>query len=552
MPEENQKVTPAERVSRRGAAHALFALVLLALAIRLPQMKFPLGHVAGTALYVGERWLEGHVPYKDVWDHRGPALYLFGGVLARRGAPLVAAAEQWLVRTLLGPEGAAVRIRPAEAVPETCRAAMMACGIATMFVVCAFVRQWMGRLEAIAAAGLCGFFSGAIVISGDCLEALPPATLLVAVAFLAALRSRGRRLPWLLGTGVAAGAAVCFEPLAVTYVLFLALWAAGTSGDELRGLRRWVVSPVAVLAGALLPVAAFIAYFASRDATVEMWQCLGVYNLRYRWHPLATWLPSTHAQTLRAIAPEQGVLWLFAIGWALHAFSQGFTRESRLVVLWGLVASTCALIPRQMTPSDVFQTVPPVAIGAALAVTNPSEPFLQRDERGRLATRSIVQALFVVALFLGLLWTEWRAFRVGASRERLSTARAAEKVAHHIRDNTMPWHPVFVWGRYPQIYVLANRPAPFRIFNTRPFNVRRILREYFGTKTLAELFAALAKSLPPYIVATEGFLPDELDRFGPGRLWSSFMNTHYVEERIIQSRRTDFVIYVRRDRAPRR
>jgi len=542
----------SERLSRRGAAHVLFALVLVAIAVRLPQMKIPLGHVAGTVAYVGERWIEGHVPYRDVWDHRAPALYLVGGVLARKVAPLVARAEEVLVRALLGPEGAVVRIRPGEAVAETCRAAMMACGLATMFVVYAFVRQWTGRLEAAVAAGLCGFFSGTLVISGDCCEAMPPASLLVGVAFLAGLRSRGRRLAWLLAAGVATGAAVCFEPLAICYVVVLAAWAAGTSEDELRGVRRWVVSPAVVMAGALLPVAAFVSYFAWRDALLEMWRCVGVYNIRYRWHPLASWLPSTHARVLRALAPEQGVLWLFALGWAAHAFSLGFTRETRLVVIWGATALVAALIPRQMAPSDFLQTVPPVAVGAALAVTNPSEPLLQRDERGRLATRSIIQVLFIAALSLGLAWTEWRAFRHGASRERLSTARAAEKVADHIRSNTMPWHPVFVWGAYPEIYVLADRPAPFRLFNTRPLNVKRIVREYFGTRTLADLFDALAKALPPYIVATEGFLPDDLDRFGPGNVWSSFMKAHYVEERIIQSRRTDFVIYVRRDRARRR
>ena len=97
MPEGNEQARSAERVSRRSTAHALLALVLLAVAIRLPQMKFPLGHVAGTAVYVGERWLEGEVPYKEVWDHRGPALYLLGGVLGRRAARIVAAGEEWLV-----------------------------------------------------------------------------------------------------------------------------------------------------------------------------------------------------------------------------------------------------------------------------------------------------------------------------------------------------------------------------------------------------------------------------------------------------------------------
>jgi len=500
----------ARHITRRRAFHRIFLIVGLAILVRMPQVKFPMGHVAGTPAYVGQRWLDGAVPYRDAWDHRAPGLCLLSGTVVRKLAPVVAYLEQRLLRASLGSIGKRVRVTPGEAAPEACRLAMLVTDLVTMFLVYMLVHQWCHRTEAIVAAGVFGFFSGTILVQGDCIEAGPPMALLVTLAMLAALRSGGVRWRWIVLSGLAAGLAVCFEALAVLYVVLLTAWYAATDGVPEGRTRRRMLRPVVLLAAASMPVAAFVAWFWWHGALGEFWRSAVVFNVLYRWLPLAPAEPAYHWWVVRELAPEQSALWLFAGGWAVHAFSIGFRRETRLIVLWGIVALLAAMVPARPEAAAFLQTVPPMAIGAALALTNPSEPFLKRSSSGRIDTRSAMLAVLAIGLVSGLVYTEYSIFRVRASRTVLTTNRAVVHVADIVRDRTMPNHEIYVWGRYPQIYVIADRPAAHRMFYTRPLNIAPIVRDYFGEGIFDDIEQTLLRKKPPYIVSTEEALPGAL------------------------------------------
>jgi hypothetical protein len=549
----DEEAARAQRwISRRRAFHQMFVVVALAVAVRLPLLKFPMGRAAGTAAYVGQRWLDGSVPYRDVWDYRAPGLYLMSGVIMRKLAPLGAAFEQGLVRLLLGRQGDVIRVTVGGAAPETCRAVMLVIGLATMLLVYRFVRRWCNRTEAVVAAGLCGFFGGAILVQGDCLEPGPPLTFLTTLAMLAALGWQGQRWAWLLVSGLAAGLAVCFEPLAAFYVVLLTLWVMGTNGGVASGVKRWVLRPLLVLIGAVIPVGCFAAYFWSRGALDDLWRDAVMFNVLYRWLPLARETEARHWQVIRSLSTEQAALWLFAVGWALHAFSQGFRRETRLVVLWSLTAVACAMACRQVEMAHFLQAVPPLAIGAALAVTNPSEPFLARGENGRVETRSLLLVVMTAGLASGFVYTEYRAFLREATRGRLSENRAAAQVAELIRDRTMRHHPIYVWEWYPQIYALADRPAAHRIFYNRPLNVRTLREKFFGPEVLDEIYWTLVRQPPPFFVTTEPYLlqdPDDPDEEKLLRNWFLFMREHYEPDMVKSELAKPFTVYVRSDRA---
>jgi hypothetical protein len=276
-----------------------------------------------------------------------------------------------------------------------------------------------------------------------------------------------------------------------------------------------------------------------------------VYNVLYRWFPVATRTPPYHWQVLRSLAPEQGALWLFAGGWAAHAFSMGFGRETRLVALWGLAALAAALVNRQVAPPDFLQAVPPLAIGAALAVTNPSERLLSRDARGRLATSSVVLVLLFAGMVVGFIYTEYRAFRAHASRTELSAERAAVAVADIIRDRTRPGQPIYVWGAGPQVYVLADRPAAHRIFYNRPLNVPWVVDEFFGGPAVFDdIIRALEREQPQFFVTLDASLPREPMREGPLSEWFRFMieQKNYDLTGRKQGETGPYVVYVRRER----
>lgn len=536
------------RPRSRIAYHTLLVVLALAILVRLPLLQFPMGTSAGTIAYVGQRWTEGAVPYRNAFDHRPPGLYLLSGFIVRRLAPLGAAAEQGLLRLLGGRDARLIRITQGEAMPETCRAVMWVIDLAAVALVYLLVRLWCGHWEAAVAAAICAFFGGGFLVQGDCLGAKHPVSLLSVVAMMAALRSQGRRLAWLALGGLACGLAATFDYLAAFYALAIALWAATDKGESDTALRRWLLRPAVVLGATLVPMAAFAAWFWSQGAFTELWRCSVVYNVLYRWFPLAMRTPGLHWQTLRMLAPEQGALWLFAGGWAIHAFSMGFSPQTRLVAFWGLAALAAALTVRQVQAEHFLQTVPPLAIGAALAVTNPSEPFLTRDARGRLETRSLVLLLLVAGLALGFAYSEWRAWRAYASRSELNEERAAAAVADMIRDRTTRGHPIYAWGVGPQVYVLANRPAAHRIFYTRPLNVPWIVDEFFGGEgVFEEIYQTLARLEPAFFVTSEAALPDDPLRQGPMRKWFAYLSEHYEPWRMDAT--GPYIIYIRQDRS---
>jgi len=550
-PADEDAARAARRLSHRRALYWMLAVVALAVAVRLPLLAFPMGESAGTAAYVGQRWLDGAVPYRDAWDYRAPGLYLLSGIIARRIAPLTASAEEGVLRLFQGSK--AMRVRVGEAIPETGRLVALAIDLATVLLVYQFVRRWCKRTEAVVAAGVCAFFGGAMRVQGDCLDPQHAMTLFVALSMLAALRSDGQRWPWLALSGLAAGLATCFEALAVLYLLALMAWVVATNGGSRSGLTRWVLRPAVMLLAGAAPVGAFVLYFWLHGALGELWRSAVVYNVLYRWLPLAAG-EARHWSAIRSLAPEQGALWLFAIGWVLHAFSMGFGRETGLVALWGVVAVAAAMATRRVETSHFFQAVPPLAIGAALALTNPSEPFLQRDARGRIETRSALLLVMAGALAFGFLYVEWRVYLAQAASDELTTPRAVFTVADLIHDNTWRRDPIYVFGWHPQIYVLADRPAAHRYFYSSPLVVsERLRKEYFGPNVFSDILGKLKKEEPPFIVAVTGFLPADLDRerLAPEVKWSEFIRKRYVPWKVLDVGKTTFTVYAREDHVPR-
>ncbi|MFP4056855.1 MAG: phospholipid carrier-dependent glycosyltransferase [Candidatus Brocadiia bacterium] len=509
---------PPLRLGR--AALAVLGVAVVAIGVRLPSFSFPMGYGAGKVGYVGRRWVAGEVPYRDVWDYQAPGLYLVGGVVVRA----------------LGPS------------PVACRAAMVAFDLGTLALVYLFARSWCRRRDAVAAAAVCALFGGGVLVQGDCLGSWPPMTFLVAASMVAAQRSEARRWGWLVAGGLAAGAAITVQPVAAIYLVGLAGWVV-RAGRPGRRLSRFLLRPMALVLGAALPVGGFVLYFWLQDVPRDtgsldaFWRSAVVYNAWYVWLPNLGTFVRESLPAVRALAPEQGALWLFAVGWVLHAFSQGFRRESGLTALWGLLALLAAASRRKMYPVDFHQTVPPLAVAAGLALMNPSEPFLQRDRRGRLESRSILLLLFAAALAFGFIYAERRTYVRGARGERYSAAKAAARVARLIRARTTAWDAIYVWGDAPQIYVLADRPAAHRIFCKRPLESREVLQNFFHPRVVDEIFQTLIEAQPCYFVTTEeAFNTEEhIARFTRGRYlpWGP----------IVEAEDVWFVIFARRDRA---
>ena len=527
VPVDEESARAARRMSRRAALLWMLAVLALMAVVRLPLFAFPMGQTAGTVAYVGRRWIAHQiveVPYRDMWDYEAPGTYLMAGLAVR----------------LLGPS--AVR----------CRLAMMAIDLGTVLLVYYFVRQWCNRTEAVVAAGLCGFFGGAIFVQGDCLGAERPLAFLLVLSMVAALHSKGRRWTWVALSGLAVGLAVCFRPIAWLYVVALMVWLVATNGGSKSRLMRWVVRPGVLLAFAAVPVALVVLYFWWAGAFEDFWRNLVVHTWRYRMPVFTRQYIARNLRVAWVLAPEQVALWLFAGGWAIHAFSMGFRRETGLVALWGVVAVVAAMGARRVDTVHFHQVVPPFAIGAALAMTNPSERFFKRDERGRLATTSALLGAFAVALFLGFLYTERKAYLERSSRVEVNTDKAAVEVATLIRRRTTWRDKIYVWGTRPQIYVIAKRGAAHPAFYNRELNIDRLYRDeasrFFDPSVYQEIFRTLEREQPPFVVTTEQYVAEEIEKLGPIAPWFYYMREHYDLWKIVDATPYSFTIFARKDR----
>lgn len=502
------------------------AIVAVTVLVRMLNLTFPMGQPAGTAAFVGRRWMAGEVPYRDAWDNQGPALYLMAG----------------LITDLIGISPAANRL------------AMMAIDLATMLLIYLLVRRWNNRTEALVAAGVFGFFSGALLVQGDCLATGPPMNFLYVLAVLSMLRSDGHKLRWLALSGFAAGLAICFSLVASIYLAALLLWILVARKGSTSRAARWGLRPVAILAAAALPVAAFAAYFATERALDDLWNSTIIYNWLYYWPFGRHMFVSGRLKLLWGLIPEQGALWLFAGGWAIHAFSIGYRRETRLLTLWCGVAMAGALAARHVSAEHFIQTIPPLAIAAALAVTNPSERFLRRNAAGRLETSSGMLVAFSVVLFLAFLYTEVRILRYRVKSTVLTTDRAAYEVGRLIYKNTEPGEKIYLWGSRPQIYVYAQRAAACRFFYNWPLNSTRRVSEFFEPILQPKLFDYINRTLtevvPAFVVTTELQAEGSPDpsQLGPIAPWFAFMRRHYRKWKTVEARPYSYTIFVRKDR----
>ena len=526
MPPNEEAARAARQMGRRQALlWGLLALTVMA-AVRLPLFSFPMDQASGAVGYVGRRWVACRiveVPYRDLWDYEAPGTYLMAGLVVR----------------LLGPS------------PVWCRLVMTAIDLGTVLLVYWFVRQWCNRTEAVVAAVVCGFFSGGILVQGGCLGPEHPLAFCVTLSMVAALHSKGRRWTWVALSGLAGGVSICFRPVAWVYVVALMVWLVATNGGSKSRLMRWGVRPAVLLLFAAVPLGCFALYFWWADALGEAWRGLVVHTWRYRM-PAFTWeFLRRNLRVPWTLAPEQVALWLFAGGWAIHAFSTGFRRETGLVALWGVVSVAAAMLARRVDHVHFHQVVPPFAIGAALALTNPSERFLKRDARGRLEMSSAMLAVFAVALALGFLYAERRAYLGRASRVEVSTDKAAAEVATLIRRRTSWRDRIYVWGTRPQIYVLAKRGAAHPAFYNRELNrdrdPRRSVR-FFPPEVYQDIFRTLEKEQPPFVVTTEEYVAEDIDSLGPIAPWFYYMREHYDLWKIVDAEPYSFTIFARKDR----
>lgn len=459
---------------RRFAPVALFAAILALLCL----LRFPLPHDPAVrdvdesvSALIASNWLAGGVPYRDAIDQRGPVTYaLYAAVFAVGGDGNMGAVHfallvlvfvgcwlTWrLARELAGgtaPESAGT--------PE----AAWKAGLAAVFLALASCTFRPSQLLAFHTEWPIVVFS----------------TLGMLLTWRATRPERVARVRDLVLAGVAFGLAFLSKQPA----LFDGL-AAGLFLLWLLARRPEPFLPAALrlggaLAGGFLATVALVAgYFAAHGALADFYLYFWSYNVEHytavvpvaeRWAALN---PFTHQRHYLTANP-----WLFAgvlttAGLALWGQFRRSPRASEpggraLVLLWFAAAYFGASYSGRNFGHYFIQILVPACLLTADATVTLWRAG-GRVIRAGFPDRGWLLRGAVLLLGLGGLAFSLRTYGGAVSILRLGDRAAVdstfERLLTRVRELSRPDETIFVWGYYPEIYLLAPRQPASRYSNT--------------------------------------------------------------------------------------
>jgi MFS family permease len=502
--------------ARRWLVLALFAVLC---ALRLPSLAQPAGGDQGLYAYVGQRILQGELPYRDAWDQKPPAIHYAYAAMQAVWPDLRVVAATDLLLTVLTAAGLLALGRAFGSRGGGATAALLFLALANPI---------FGRLGGVRVRGQCEVFVGA----------------LATFAVIAACRSvaaRDRASPaWACLSGVAVGLAATFKYPAAVYGL-PALVALATG--EARRARGAAVG--ALFAGAALPAAVMLAVFAAGGALADLYHATFTYNLLYSgetyagpWH-FASYLLSFPVR----YAWLDSLWWLGGLGTAvLLALSP---RAPRYLVVPAWVAAACLAIAingSRGLPQYFVQAWPALALAAGLMLAEAWQRI------------SLVPRLVLVALVATGVWrvtTIPKAFdywmhdvrylsgriardaylaRFGerASGDKYS-ALAVDELAGYLRAHSAQPDRVLVFGFSPGALVEARRASATRFFWSRPVIVG--FKRADAGYGVAGLLAELERHRPALVVLQR----HDWDPDGPDS-WTFFMD----QPRLVEWLRRDY------------
>jgi hypothetical protein len=535
------------RAELRLAAWGSSAAALLAAAILLPELRYPLARDQGVFACVGETLLRGGAPYRDAWDIKPPAIYwTYALILSALGRSALAIHAADLATASAVAAGLYLLARRAAGLPG----GLMAAG-------------WYAAL----------YLRGGFWSLG---QAESFANLPLVLAALALIRPGGVRT--MLIAGLAIGMAALYK-----VTLLLPGGAILAWGLWQRRREGWMRLAVAAVVGVTLPLAGARAWMGLTGCWSAYLELQSGFLRPYAALPPAGPHAGLAASTL---AYARGMLLPLSLAlggaaaWVVdRARDRGAAGRDEVIplcLLWTGAAYLAIAVQDKYFGYHWTTLLPPLAVlaGAGWARVVEGVAALRNcltaphPRSGCGAVRPLQDSSTSLTAFLAvaivLTWSlvgRWPRYRDTArlALGRLDRSRyeasfgnrpgkgdfsplADRWVAAYLREQTQPGEPVFIWGFEPLVYFLAHRWPPTRFL----FNVPQILpgapsdwREELVRSLSARppvVFVVVRHDAVPWASGTARDSAAELDRFPE---LASFLRQRYRPETVIE----DFTIY---------
>lgn len=479
--------------------------LLLALVFGLASFVYPFGRDQGLYYYVGREWaLRGTIPYRDVFDHKTPGIYVLHALAVK-----VFGQVMWGIRVI------------------------DLVGVVAMAFVVAWLAAAPGKPITKGAVGRAALFVTlfhyGFLNFWDTAQSELHYTMLGCLALAAAQHAvpERRALPFV--SGLALGAALVMKPP----VMWVGLGAVIVLGVRLRE-RRADVKAIARAAasfglGAFLPLALTLAYFAKHGALAAMKDIVVGANGYYVSHehaknPVADGVDAVQGYLAHTSPIGALVVAAAAVAYAIAKRTGDDETRATYGRALGVTAACFVCVAMQMKFYLLHFT--PMIAPLALLGVHASESASRGLEKLGFSARAARFAPWLVVLagyfssLQGRFWVEqqlavsrylsgkddrqWYLHRYSFADTHFDYADS-EWVGLWLKEHTREDEPVLVRGFQPEVYASAQRRYPGRFFWT--LFLTHPARAYRREEYLAEDEKALAEAKPKYLVARRDY-PD--------------------------------------------
>ena len=448
------------------AGVALIALVYGLL--RIHALAIPLDRDEGAFGYIGQRILEGGLPYRDGIDHKPPGVFY----LYALGLSMVPATASGI------------------------HAFLHAYNFLTLAVVMLLLRERFHSRTAVLGGGFCyALFSASPAIQGftassEMFMLLPIASCLL----LAVAGARRGRWELLLLSGAAGGAAFWIKQTSLTAVAFAPLFLMlrsyldeGTPADRI--LSRRLLDLSAWLGGAAAVSAIVMARFYSAGLFQEFLYWSFTHNVVYTgqvpFSQTLSGLGSAIGGILRGDFPMI-VLGLAAVGWGFRSHKTGSA-----FVLGFLLCSAAGTLPGLAYRHYFAQIAPAVAVAAGWGLSLLAAQFRLRTALAAAALLAVPPLAVHADYFVKGTPAE-----ISRTYFGLNPFPESEELAAYLASRTAPQDRIFIFGSEPQILLEAGRRSATPMIMAYPLT--RVFPRYLEFQE--RVWRDVEANRPAYIV----------------------------------------------------
>ncbi|KAF0134132.1 MAG: hypothetical protein FD145_888 [Candidatus Saganbacteria bacterium] len=452
----------------------LIAIIAIQIFLRIPFINEPLERDEGCLGYIGQRILAGEIPYRDVFDHKPPAVFFVYAFIIK----------------LFGSSIFSIRVFT------------LFYGILTTLAVFGAAYLIFGIDIGLVAAFLYAVFSGTPLIQGASSNTETFMVLPMVLALICFLIAREKGKLWLVLAGVLSGLAFMMKQVSIFNFLALLIFTPLTS----------VLWPIA---GFLLFPIIFSLYFILNGAFFDFVNYGYLANKIYLQASPAPFFFFDPCYGLDAIWTqmrlENGLLWLLSAAALIIAFFK--ERKYLFIAVWS-IASFLGIASSPLFFGHYFiQIIPAFCLLSAFMVY---KIFCQKDAN--------IKIIFVALIFFVLLqnmiyqypfYTRYNVFQISNIKYGINSFN----VAYYVSLKLPKDKSIFVWAAEPEVYFYLNQKAPskfpFYFFWMKNMEIdKRILSDVKNKKPeyiVWTTYTPYAKELEEYIIKNYNFKEKLID-----------------------------------------